>query len=48
MLLYILKRVLSAISVVIVTLVASFALFFLAPTDPAGVICGPPAGLIPR
>lgn len=40
-LLYILKRVLSAISVVIVTLVASFALFFLAPTDPAGVICGP-------
>ncbi|MCO8270676.1 ABC transporter permease [Actinoplanes sp. TRM 88003] len=41
MLLYILKRVLSAISVVIVTLVASFALFFFAPTDPAGVICGP-------
>ena len=41
MLLYILKRVASAISVVFVTLVASFALFFLAPTDPAGVICGP-------
>ena len=41
MLLYILRRVLSAISVVIVTLVASFALFFFAPTDPAGVICGP-------
>ena len=41
MLLYILRRVVSAISVVIVTLVASFALFFLAPTDPAGVICGP-------
>ncbi|WP_305790209.1 ABC transporter permease [Symbioplanes lichenis] len=40
MLLYILKRVLSAISVVFVALVASFALFFLAPTDPAGVICG--------
>jgi peptide/nickel transport system permease protein len=40
-LLYILRRVASAISVVIVTLVASFALFFLAPTDPAGVICGP-------
>jgi peptide/nickel transport system permease protein len=40
-LLYILRRVVSAISVVIVTLVASFALFFLAPTDPAGVICGP-------
>jgi peptide/nickel transport system permease protein len=41
MLLYILRRLLSAFSVVIVTLVASFALFFLAPTDPAGVICGP-------
>ena len=41
MLLYILRRLLTAISVVIVTLVASFALFFLAPTDPAGVICGP-------
>jgi peptide/nickel transport system permease protein len=39
-LLYVLRRVVSAISVVIVTLVASFALFFLAPTDPAGVICG--------
>jgi peptide/nickel transport system permease protein len=37
---YILRRVVSAISVVIVTLVVSFALFFLAPTDPAGVICG--------
>ena len=41
MLLYILRRVLSAISVVIVTVVASFMLFFVAPTDPAGVICGP-------
>ena len=41
MLLYILRRVISAISVVIVTVVASFMLFFLAPTDPAGVICGP-------
>lgn len=41
MLLYILRRVASAISVVIVTVVASFMLFFLAPTDPAGVICGP-------
>jgi len=39
-LLYIVRRVVSAISVVIVTLVVSFALFFLAPTDPAGVICG--------
>lgn len=41
MLLYILRRLVSAFSVVVVTLVASFALFFLAPTDPAGVICGP-------
>ncbi|WP_412745578.1 ABC transporter permease [Krasilnikovia sp. MM14-A1004] len=41
MLLYILRRILSGISVVIVTIVASFALFFFAPTDPAGVICGP-------
>ncbi len=40
MLLYILRRVISAISVVIVTIVSSFVLFFLAPTDPAGVICG--------
>jgi peptide/nickel transport system permease protein len=40
-LLYILRRLLSAFSVVVVTLVASFCLFFLAPSDPAGVICGP-------
>jgi peptide/nickel transport system permease protein len=38
---YILRRVASAISVVFVTLVASYALFLLAPTDPAGTICGP-------
>jgi peptide/nickel transport system permease protein len=37
---YILRRVLSAISVIVVTLLASFALFYLAPTDPAAVICG--------
>ena len=41
MLLYILRRVISAVSVVIVTVVVSFLLFFIAPTDPAGVICGP-------
>lgn len=41
MLSYILRRVVSAISVVIVTIIASFALFFVAPTDPAGAICGP-------
>ena len=40
MLLYILRRLVSAFSVVVVTLVASFCLFFLAPSDPAGVICG--------
>jgi len=40
-LLYILRRVISAISVVIVTVVCSFLLFFAAPHDPAGVICGP-------
>jgi peptide/nickel transport system permease protein len=40
-LLYILRRVVSAISVIVVTLVASFCLFFLAPSDPGGVICGP-------
>jgi peptide/nickel transport system permease protein len=38
---YILRRVISAISVILVALVASFALFFAAPTDPAGVVCGP-------
>jgi peptide/nickel transport system permease protein len=40
-LLYILRRLASAISVVFVTIVASYALFLLAPTDPAGSICGP-------
>jgi peptide/nickel transport system permease protein len=39
-LLYILRRLASAITVVIATVIASFCLFFLAPTDPAGVICG--------
>jgi peptide/nickel transport system permease protein len=38
---YILRRVASAISVVFVALIASYALFLLAPTDPAGTICGP-------
>lgn len=41
MLFYILRRLVSAISVVFVTIVASYALFLLAPTDPAGTICGP-------
>nr|WP_202885609.1 ABC transporter permease [Kribbella sandramycini] len=34
------RRIISALSVVFVTLVATFALFFVAPTDPAGAICG--------
>jgi len=34
------RRIVSALSVVLVTLVATFALFFIAPTDPAGAICG--------
>jgi peptide/nickel transport system permease protein len=40
MLWYILRRLTSAFTVVVVTLLASFALFFIAPTDPAAVICG--------
>ena len=40
MLWYILRRILSAVTVVVVTLLASFVLFFIAPTDPAAVICG--------
>jgi peptide/nickel transport system permease protein len=39
-LLYLLRRIVSAISVVLVTLIASFALFYVAPNDPAGAICG--------
>ena len=41
MILYIARRVLSAISVIVVTLLASFALFFVSPSDPAEIICGP-------
>ena len=37
---YLTRRVISAISVVIATVIASFALFFIAPGDPAGAICG--------
>jgi peptide/nickel transport system permease protein len=37
---YVVRRVASALSVVAVTLVATFALFFIAPTDPAAAICG--------
>ena len=41
MAMYVLRRVLSAISVIVVTLFASFMLFFAAPNDAAGTICGP-------
>jgi len=34
------RRLVSAVTVVAATLVATFALFFIAPTDPAGAICG--------
>ncbi|WP_405060169.1 ABC transporter permease [Kribbella sp. NBC_01505] len=34
------RRLASAISVVAMTLIATFTLFFVAPTDPAGAICG--------
>jgi len=39
-LVYILRRLASAISVVLVTIVISFGLFFVAPSDPAGMLCG--------
>jgi peptide/nickel transport system permease protein len=37
---FVARRLVSALSVVLVTLIATFALFFIAPTDPAGAICG--------
>ncbi|HET7477362.1 MAG TPA: ABC transporter permease [Dermatophilaceae bacterium] len=37
---YLVRRVLLAISVVAATIVAAFTLFFVAPSDPAGAICG--------
>jgi peptide/nickel transport system permease protein len=37
---FVARRLVSALSVVLVTLVATFTLFFVAPTDPAGAICG--------
>ena len=40
MLFYIARRLVSAISVVLVTIIVSFLLFYAAPTDPAGYICG--------
>jgi peptide/nickel transport system permease protein len=37
---FVARRLVSALSVVLATLIATFALFFIAPTDPAGAICG--------
>jgi len=37
---FVARRLVSALSVVLVTLIVTFALFFVAPTDPAGAICG--------
>jgi peptide/nickel transport system permease protein len=37
---FVARRLVSALSVVLVTLIATFALFFVAPTDPAASICG--------
>jgi peptide/nickel transport system permease protein len=41
MLVFLVRRIITALSVIVVTLIASFTLFYLAPTDPAGVVCGP-------
>ncbi|WP_432949131.1 ABC transporter permease [Kribbella sp. CA-253562] len=40
MLYFVARRFVSALSVVLVTLIATFTLFFVAPTDPAASICG--------
>ncbi len=40
MLFFVGRRAVSAVSVVFATLLTTFALFFIAPTDPAGAICG--------
>jgi peptide/nickel transport system permease protein len=37
---FVARRLVSALSVVLVTLIATFTLFFVAPTDPAASICG--------
>lgn len=41
MLLFLVRRIASAVTVIVVTIIASFCMFYLAPTDPAGTICGP-------
>ncbi|GGK12740.1 peptide ABC transporter permease [Pilimelia terevasa] len=37
---YVLRRVASAVAVVVATLLISFVLFFVAPRDPVGAVCG--------
>jgi peptide/nickel transport system permease protein len=37
---FVARRLVSALSVVLVTLIATFTLFFVAPSDPAAAICG--------
>jgi peptide/nickel transport system permease protein len=39
-LVYVLRRVVTSLTVVLMTLIVSFALFFVAPTDPAAITCG--------
>lgn len=41
MLVYLLRRVLLGLSVIFAAVVATFCIFFLGPSDPAGAICGP-------
>jgi peptide/nickel transport system permease protein len=41
MLFYIARRIVSAVSVILVALIFSFTLFYLVPADPARQVCGP-------
>lgn len=40
MLIYLLRRVLLGLSVIIAAIIATFVLFYLGPNDPAGALCG--------
>ncbi|TWE12505.1 ABC transporter permease [Rudaeicoccus suwonensis] len=40
MLIYLLRRIVLGVSVVTAAIVATFAIFFLGPSDPAGALCG--------
>jgi len=39
-LVYVLRRIVTALTVIVMTLIVSFGLFFVAPTDPAAITCG--------